>query len=121
MKNYTINTYVTMKEYNAVKWWIDGKIIPPLHIQAETLKEAIEKYQDIVVNNYYITITKTALKNKKPVYIDTINGPLQTGFCITGSTDFEKPNYTGWSKQYIDLWLDIMETKHPDFNNEKIA
>lgn len=121
MKTYLFNTYATMKEYNAAKWYITGDIIPKLYITAENLKEAFTKYQDIINKNYYVTVSKTAIKNRKPSYIDTKYGPLQIGFVVTGSMDFEKENYQGWSKQYIDLWLDIMETKHPDFEHEKIA
>ena len=120
MKTYLFNTYATMKEYNNEKYWIDGGIIPKLFITAENLKEAFEKYQDITTNQYYITITKTGIKTRKPMYIDTTTGPKQTGYCITAATDIQKDNYE-WTKQYIDLWVEIIETKHPDFIKEKIA
>jgi hypothetical protein len=41
------------------------------------------------------------------MYIDTNEGTKQVGYVITGSTDIDKGDYTGFTKQFIDLWIDI--------------
>jgi hypothetical protein len=40
------------------------------------------------------------------MYIDTTTGTKQTGYVITGSTDFDK-DYK-WYKQFIDIWVEII-------------
>lgn len=118
MTTYIFKTNVTMKEYNRGKWWIDNDIIKDFRVDAENLKEALKLYVNHAADSY-ITITKNALKNKSAMYIDTNAGTIQTGYVITGATDFEKENYSGWSKQYIDLWVEVLEVTTPDF--EKVA
>lgn len=113
---FLFKTTVTMKEYNCKKWWIDGDCVPELHVEAETLKEALQKYVEHVDKKACIEISKTALKEKSPMYIDRKNGEaLQVGYVITGSTDFDKGNYQGWSKQYVDLWVTIYAIDYVQF------
>ena len=47
------------------------------------------------------------MKNKKPMYIDTDTGAKQVGYVITGKTDFDRGDYSGYSSQCIDLWITI--------------
>ena len=50
------------------------------------------------------------------MYIDGKNGePVQVGFVITGKTDFDKGDYSGYSTQYIDLWVTVQIVTIPDF------
>lgn len=35
-------------------------------------------------------------------------GVKQVGYVITGKTEFDKGDYTGYSTQYIDLWITIL-------------
>lgn len=114
MKTYIFKTVVTMKEYNRDKWWIDADIIKDTRITAYTIKDALTLYAEHAAKNY-ITITKNALKTKSAMYKDTNAGAVQIGYVITGSTDFEKDNYQGWCKQYIDLWVEVLEINVPDF------
>jgi len=116
MKEYIFKTCVTMKEYNRSKWWIDSDIIRDIRTPAENIKAALNEYRRIVEDKYYIGVSENAIRNKSPMYIDTKSGETkQIGFVITGSTDFEKSNYSGWSKQYIDLWVEVLEITNPDF------
>ena len=48
------------------------------------------------------------------MFIDTEAGPLQTGYVITGITEIEK-DYSEWTKQYIDLWVEIITTVDTEF------
>lgn len=115
MKNYIFKTTATMKEYNSRKWWIDGGIVTEKRISAENLKQALDKFAEMVEEQHYITISKNALANKSPMYIDTAAGePKQTGFVITGKTDFQD-DFGQWSGQYIDLWVEILTIAETDF------
>lgn len=107
MKKYLFETTATMKEYNNKKWWIDSGIIREITINAENIEKAIEQYREKVIERDYINISKNALKNKAPMYIDSANGdPTQCGYVITASTEFDSDG-RGWIKQYIDLWVTI--------------
>ncbi len=108
MNTYHITTQTTMKEYNCKNWWIMPDVIKGLYIEAETVNKALTEYAETVRGKYGIDVSKTALRNKNPMYIDTADGTAkQIGYVITGSTDFDKGDYTGWVKQYVDLWVKI--------------
>ena len=102
---YLFNTITTMKEYNREKWWIDSDIIKPIEIIAGTISEALNKYAEHVKNTC-IDVSKTAIKNKAGMYRDTPEGTKQIGYVMTGSMLFQNDDYT-WTKQYIDLWIQI--------------
>jgi uncharacterized protein YydD (DUF2326 family) len=107
MKKYLFKTTATMKEYNNKKWWIDSGIIREITINAENIEKAIEQYREKVIERDYINISKNALKNKAPMYIDSANGETtQCGYVITASSEFDNDG-RGWIKQYIDLWVTI--------------
>ena len=90
--NYIFKTTATMKEYNNKKWYIDGGIVSDMRIDAD-----------------YINISKNAMKNKSEMFVDLSNGGVkQVGYVITGKTEFDKGDYTGYSTQYIDLWITIL-------------
>lgn len=113
MKTYLFNTTATMKDYNCEKWWIDSKIIGDLRIDANNLKDALKEYQNIVKDRC-IEISDNAIKNKNPMYIDNKAGEtIQTGYVITGKTEFEDRDNYKWSKQYIDLWVKIDVIENP--------
>ena len=104
-----------MKEYNSKKWWIDGDSVPELAVEAEDLKEALGKYKEHVEQKAFIDISKTAMKEKQPMYIDTKSGdPLQIGYVITGSADFEDES-SHFKKQYVDLWITIYAVEYVQF------
>jgi len=115
MSKYQFDTIATMKTYNNKKWWIDRNIIPIIYVNASNLKEALQKYAEIVKQKYYVSISKNALSRKVNMYIDSKEGePIQTGYVITGKTNF-KDNSGQWTAQYIDLWTSISIVTMPDF------
>ena len=66
-------------------------------------------YPERVEEKHYITISKNAIKNKSEMFVDLSNGGVkQVGYVITGKTEFDKGDYTGYSTQYIDLWITIL-------------
>lgn len=117
MKTFLFHTIATMKEYNRENWWIDRDIIKQIKIDAETLKEALNKYQEIVNENYTINISNNAIKNKQPMFIDCKDGSTkQVGFVITGKDEyFRDDNKNRWTTQFIDLWIDINEISTANF------
>lgn len=107
--NYIFKTTATMKEYNNKKWYIDGGIVSDMRIDADSVENALEIYRERVEEKYCITISKNAIKNKSEMFVDLSNGGVkQVGYVITGKTEFDKGDYTGYSTQYIDLWITIL-------------
>ena len=110
---FQFNTSAHMKPYNNKNWWIDSGIVRDIVIDADTVQNAVEQYREIVGNKYYITISNNALKNKEPMYRDSIDGePVQCGYVITASTEFNN-DYRGWVTQYIDLWVTVSVVSNP--------
>lgn len=107
--NYIFKTTATMKEYNNKKWYIDGGIVSDMRINADSVENALEIYRERVKEKHYITISKNAIKNKSEMFVDLSNGGVkQVGYVITGKTEFDRGDYSGYSTQYIDLWVTIL-------------
>lgn len=106
--NYILRTQATMKEYNNKKWWIDSGIISEKRINADSVEKALEIYRERVADENYIDISRNAIKNKSEMFVDTPDGVKQVGYVITGKTEFDKGDYTGYSTQYIDLWVTVL-------------
>ena len=114
MKTYIFRTTTTMKDYNAKHWWIDGNIIAQKTITAESVAAALEEYRELVEYDNCISISKNAIKARRPMYVDTKGGEKQIGFVITGRADFEAESYR-YVKQYVDLWVEVITTTDTDF------
>lgn len=107
--NYIFKTTATMKEYNNKKWYIDGGIVSDMRIDADSVENALEIYRERVEEKHRINISKNAIKNKSEMFVDLSDGGVkQVGYVITGKTEFDKGDYTGYSTQYIDLWITIL-------------
>ena len=98
-----------MKEYNNKKWYIDGGIVSDMRINADSVENALEIYRERVEEMHYISISKNAIKNKSEMFADLSDGSVkQVGYVITGKTEFDRGDYSGYSTQYIDLWVTIL-------------
>lgn len=107
--NYIFKTTATMKEYNNKKWYIDGGIVSDMRINADSVENALEIYRERVKEKNYIDISKNAIKNKSEMFVDLSDGSVkQVGYVITGKTEFDRGDYTGYSTQHIDLWVTIL-------------
>ena len=42
------------------------------------------------------------------VHFQNNGGTKQVGYVITGKTEFDRGDYSGYSTQYIDLWVTIL-------------
>lgn len=109
---FLFKTATTMKPYNNKKWWIDKDVMPEAYINADSLKEALTKYQKRAEENG-ITISNSALRTAKPMYVDSDGETKQVGLVITASTDFS--NSCTYSKQYIELWTEILTLVDTEF------
>jgi hypothetical protein len=110
---FLFETETTMKPYNDKKWWIDKNAMPEAYINADSLKEALTKYQKLAEENG-ITISNSALKTAEPMYVDSNDEPKQVGLVITASTDFYD-SYNICGKQYIELWTEILTIVDTEF------
>lgn len=107
--NYIFKTTATMKEYNNKKWYIDGGIVSDMRINADSVENALEIYRERVEEKHCIIISKNAIKNKSEMFADLSDGSVkQVGYVITGKTEFDRDDYSGYSTQYIDLWVTIL-------------
>lgn len=107
--NYIFKTTATMKEYNNKKWYIDGGIVSDMRIDADSVENALEIYRKQVEKSIVSLFPKMPLKNKSEMLVDLSDGGAkQVGYVITGKTEFDKGDYTGYSTQYIDLWVTIL-------------
>lgn len=115
MKNYYFRTSCTMKEYNCDKWFIMRDYVRDITIQAETVLKALEHYREILNSQYSITISKTAIKRKQPMYRNDKNGcTKQIGYVLTGKTGFEsRSDNIPYTEQYIDVWTEIKVISNP--------
>ena len=110
---YELKTVVTMKEYNADKWWIDSGIVKDIDIEAGSVAEALRLYALEVADQAYIDISKNAIKTRRTMYRDTATGTRKIGYVLTGSADFQKES-GAWVKQYIDLWVEVRKFDYED-------
>ena len=114
---YVFDTITTMKHHNNKKWWIDRGIVPQIKVDADNLNDALELFREIVNSKYGVEISENALKTKSPMYIDDENGDArQIGYIITGSSLFDRGDYSGYSKQYVDLWTEIYTKQAVEFS-----
>lgn len=63
---------------------------------------------------HYISISDNAIKNKKPMYIDTRGIVKQIGYVVTGKTEFQSDS-DQWVSNYIDLWIEILTVVETEF------
>lgn len=107
---FLFETSTSMKPYNSKKWFIMHDFVRPMRIDADSVDDALIKYQRRMENQYGITITKSGLRRKQPMYKGYKNGePKQVGWVLTGKTTFRDDVNNCWSDQYIDCWVEIVK------------
>lgn len=116
---FIFKTNATMKPHNKGKYWISSGIIREKRIEADGLSNAIKAYAEWVEDENYITISKNAIKSRRPMYRNTKDGSeKQIGFIFTAQSEFNndyKPTDKCWVKQYIDLWVEIITVVETNF------
>ena len=53
-------------------------------------------------------MNKRGCKTSWLCYHGQNGGAKQVGYVITGKTEFDRGDYSGYSTQYIDLWITIL-------------
>lgn len=107
--HYIFKTKATMKDYNCKKWFIDTDSVPEMSINADTVERALSVYRERVNERGIVSISVNAIKNRVEMFADMPGGGVkQVGYVITGKAEFDKGDYSGWSTQYIDLWVTIL-------------
>lgn len=115
MLNYVFRTTTTMTEYNRKKWWIDPDFIEEIRITADNIKDALRQYSNMVNDKYAIEISNNALTHKAPMYIDYNGEPRQVGYVLVASAEFRDDIKYKWSRQYINLWVNIEHVSPANF------
>lgn len=115
MNKYLFKTSVCMKPYNRDKWWVIDTLIPQELIQAKSLDDALKRYQKITDDKHSVVISDNALKTKEPMYIDICGETRQVGYVITASTEFFDDKSNKYSKQYIELWVEVLTIVNTKF------
>lgn len=96
---YIFKTKTTMKDYNCKKWFIGKDSVPEMCINADTVERALSVYLERVNEHGIVNVSDNAIKNKTEMFVDMPDGSVkQVG----------KGDYSGWSTQYIDLWVTIL-------------
>lgn len=113
---YSFNTSTTLKEKDQGKWWLDEDLVKTIELDASNLREALEKYMEIVNDGYYVHISKNAIQKKEKMFQEIKPGgpSKQIGYVITGSTSFER-EHGGFVNKFIDLWIEIRVVSYPAF------
>lgn len=62
---YSFKTSTTLKEKDRGKWWLDDDLVKTIELDASNLREALEKYRQVVNDSYYVQISKNAIKKKE--------------------------------------------------------
>lgn len=87
-----------------------------MRINADSVENALEIYRERVEEKHFINISKNAIKNKSEMFADLSNGSVkQVGYVITGKTEFDRGDYSGYSTQYIDLWVTVLIVVDTEF------
>lgn len=84
---------------------------------AENLADALQLFRNYMEDSQFVTISKTAIKNPAPMYVD-IEGqdePKQVGLVFKSSMEIEFDS--GWKRRYTDTWVEIKELQDVDFGS----
>lgn len=114
MSSYIFATTAMPKNYNYNRFWLEEEFIKPKRIKAASVEAALLQYSMDIQNAEGVSISKNAIKNKTPMYLDIESGSVQVGWVITASVYIEN-SVGAWKKQYIDLWIQVEETNFPEF------
>ena len=102
-----------MKPYNEKKYFIMSHMVKDIEIESEIpfdIDYAIKEYANTLSNDYGISISKNAIKNKEPYY--DCDGHF-LGYWLTGKTGFEdRHTNTPYTEQYIDICVRIYMPYH---------
>jgi len=110
---YLFRTKTTLSlERDIGKWWIDRDIIHDFTVGGcDNVNQALQVYRERV-EQFGVTIAKSALSRKQPMY-NCIGGEnVQIGYVINGWSDFDN-NCGSFSTKPILLWVEIFEINYP--------
>lgn len=94
------------------KWWIDRDIISNITIGGcDNVNQALQVYRERV-EQFGVTIAKSALSRKQPMYNLIGGNAVQIGYVINGWTDVDM-GCNGFVTKPIVLWIEIFEINYP--------
>lgn len=104
--NYIFKTTATMKEYNNKKWYIDGGIVSDMRIDADSVENALEIYQERVEEKHCINISKNAIKNKSEMFVDLSDGGASC-YLVSPDTVQAFIRYETWAQGVANCFCNI--------------
>lgn len=97
------------------KYWIGDDIIPQKIIEGASFINALSNFCTLV-ENYGICFSKSALKNKSPMYVDDCEGnERQVGYVLPASVEIEG------KKVALQIWVNMDEIKDINFKEVRYA
>lgn len=80
-------------------------------VNADTLKDAIDLFVEVMSDKWGVDISKTAKRKPQKMYRESANGDYQCGLVFKGSkeVDFD----TKWVKKYANVWCEITTLSYP--------
>lgn len=108
---FLMQPYVTVKEKDSKKWWIDSDIIRQAVIEADSVRSALNEFRKYAEESAGVLISDSAVKHKNPMYVTRKGVDVQEGYVITGKYFFEDRDINYVGSRYIDVWLSIHELR----------
>ena len=81
-------------------------------VSADNLKDAIDKFVEVLDDRWCIEVSKTAKKNPQKMYKETAKGDYQCGLVFKGSKEIEG-KVKAWVKKYANIWCEITTLSYP--------
>lgn len=81
-------------------------------ISADSLKEAKEKFYNVLNDRYYLSVSENAKNTAKKMYRDTPTGEAkQIGLVFKARTEIESNGK--WINKFAEVWTEINELVSP--------
>jgi phosphoglucomutase len=116
MKCYQFTTTATLKDKDAGKFWLNQDFIGTIEVRAESVQDALSEYVGTLSDIYSVDVSKTAIRHKRAMLIDTESGEtVQMGYILNCKCVLEHTGDHELVNKNIDLWVKILEVTIPDF------
>lgn len=116
-----MNVRILFRPYTVVagrfrnKYWIGDDIIPQKIIEGASFMDALSSFCTLA-EDYGICFSKSALKNKSPMYADDCEGnERQVGYVLPASAEIEG------KKVALHIWVNMDEVKDINFKEIRYA
>src|SRR5574344_354507 len=102
-------------------FWVEAT--ENMTVESSDVRGAIIEALEVMEDDHFIKVSKTARKNAEPMYTDTDDGVAQVGYVVKGSlmVDFgDGSSIEDYRKKFVNLWVSIKEISPKLQLSEKI-